>query len=152
MVFEMTPRTSPRPNDCGATCMQMFLSYYGIEVDLETLIKDCNTSITGSTGRDLMDCGRKYGLDMRCFQEVDPDSTGHEGKELYGDILNQDRPAIIWWMYNHWVMFGGVNDAGKVVIYNPDRGRYSISKGTFKSFYTNISITNGIPEDLPDEV
>ena len=40
---------------------------------------------------------------------------------------------------------------GDVVICNPDRGRYSLSVGTFKSFYSGVSITHGTPEVLPEE-
>ena len=139
MVYEMTPRTSPKPNDCGATCMQMLLSYYGEEVDLETLIAECSTGITGSSGKDLMDCGRKHGLEMKCYK-MDAE-----------ELIRQDRPGIVWWMYRHWVVFGGVNDRGRVVIYNPDLGRYTVSKGVFESFYTGVSIWNGEPQDLPEE-
>lgn len=139
MVYEMTPRTSPKPNDCGATCMQMLLEYYEQEVDLETLIKECNVGITGSSAKDLMQCGRLHELDMKCFK-MDAE-----------ELIRQDRPGVVWWMYRHWVVFGGVNDAGRVVIYNPDLGRYTVSKSVFKSFYTEVSIWNGNPEDLPEE-
>ena len=137
MVFDIVPVTSPRPTDCGATCLKMLLSYYGIDVDIETLIKECNTRIIGCSAKDLIRVGKAHGLDARAYKCP---ST---------DVLTQDRPAIVWWMYHHWVIYGGVDDEGKVVIYNPDRGRYRISKGTFASFYTEVELTNGEPEDLP---
>ena len=67
------------------------------------------------------------------------------------ELISQDRPAIVWWKYNHFCVFCGKDDKGDVVICNPDRGRYSLSVGTFKSFYSGVSITHGTPEVLPEE-
>ena len=136
-MFDIIPVTSTRPTDCGATCLKMLLSYYGIEAELDALVKECNTGIIGCRGKDLCVAGRTHGLDMKAW------------KGDAEDVLTCDRPAIIWWMYSHWVLYGGLDDAGKVVIYNPDKGRYRISAGIFASFYTGVAITNGMPEDLP---
>lgn len=134
-MFEIIPVTSDKPTDCGATCMKMLLSYYGQDVPLEQLILECNTGITGCTGGDLKRAGNAHGLDMKAWQ-CSADS-----------VFRSDRPEIIWWMYCHWVVYGGLDEDGKVVIYNPDRGRYRVSKGTFRSFYTGVSLSNGEPED-----
>ena len=37
------------------------------------------------------------------------------------------------------------------MIINPDRGRYAIDAGTFKSLYSEVALFNGEPETLPDE-
>lgn len=137
-MFDVVPVTSPRPTDCGATCMKMLLAYYGEEADLDALIKECNTKISGCTGKDLLQCGRNHGLDMIAYK-MDAE-----------ELMRQDRPAIIWWMYNHWIVFAGTDEAGKVVVCNPDRGRYRVSPGTFASFYTDVALFNGEPHDLPD--
>ena len=143
-MFDIIPVTSPKPTDCGATCLKMLLSYYGQEADLNALIAECNTRIVGCSGKDLLRVGRAHGMDMMAWK-VDAE-----------DLFNDDRPQIIWWMYNHWVVFGGLDDAGKVVIYNPDKGRYRVSKGVFKSFFTNVALSNGEPQPIdgavPDEV
>lgn len=134
-MFDIDPVTSGKPTDCGGTCMKMLLAYYGQDVPLEQLIVECNTGITGCTGKDLLLCGRAHGLDMKAWQ-CDAET-----------VFRSDRPEIIWWMYNHWVVYGGLDEDGKVVIYNPDRGRYRVSKNTFKCFYTGVSLSNGEPQD-----
>ena len=139
-MFDVTPITSPIPTDCGATCLKMLLAYYGTDVDLDDLIRECNTTIMGCTGKDLNRVGRAHGLDMHAWQM---DAV---------DVVNSDRPMIIWWKYNHFVVFCGLDDEGKVVICNPDRGRYRMPMGTFRSFYTNVCFANGTPEDLPELV
>ena len=137
-MFDVTPITSPKPTDCGATCLQMLLKYYGIDVPLEQLIEECHTSIIGANMKDIGRAGRLHGLDM-VYYKMDAD-----------ELIRQDRPAIIWWMYQHFVVFCGQDENGKVVICNPDKGRYRMSKGVFKSFYTGVSAWNGEPHDLPE--
>ena len=130
-MYDVTPVTSRKQVDCGPTCMKMLLSYYKQEVDLNTLIRECNTRIIGCSGKDLMRVGNAHGLDMKCFQMDAP------------ELMRQDRPAIIWWKYCHWCVFCGLDETGQVVICNPDRGRYRMSPGNFASMYTKIALFNG---------
>ncbi len=136
MVFNIAPVTSERETDCGATCLKMLLSYYGQDVPQEQLIEECGTRLIGCTAADVLRVGRAHELDMRSY------------KEDAEDVIKQDRPAIVWWMYCHFCVYCGVDEDGRVVICNPDRGRYRVSKGTFRSFYTGIALCNGEPQDL----
>lgn len=135
-MFDIVPITSPKHNDCGPTCLKMLLAYYGQDVALDQLIKDCNVKLNGCSAKDINQAGRKYGLDMKSFK-MDAE-----------ELVNQDRPAIVWWQYQHFCIFAGKDEDGKVVICNPDRGRYRMSLDTFKSFYTEVSLWNGEPHDL----
>ena len=137
-MFDIIPVTSPKEVDCGATCMKMLLKYYGEDANLVDLIIECNTRISGCTGKDLIRVGRNHGLDMKAFR-MDPD-----------ELIRQDRPAIVWWKFKHWCVFCGRDDKGQVVIVNPDRGLYRMSGGLFTSFYSGVSLFNGEPEDLPE--
>lgn len=152
MVFDVKPIVSTVPYDCGAVCLKMLLDYYGKDVDLETLYKDCNITVGGCTGADIMRAGRKYGLDMKAWAEKGCKITPSvDAKTIDVDTLKEDRPAIIWWKYNHFCILCGVDDeTGKVVICNPNRGRYSVSKSLFNAFYTKVSITNGEPKELSE--
>lgn len=136
-MYDVIPVVSERNTDCGATCLKMLLDFYGVDVPLETLINECNTRLIGCSAKDVSRVGKAHGLDMQVFQ-MDAE-----------ELVKQDRPAIVWWMYCHFCVFCGVDDDGKVVICNPDKGRYRVSQGTFKSFYTGIALFNGEPADLP---
>jgi len=138
MVYDVIPVTSARETDCGPTCLKMLLSYYGQEADLQALIEECNVRVEGCSAKDVLRVGRAHGLDMVAFN-MDAE-----------ELTRQDRPAIIWWMYCHFCVFCGVDEDGKVVICNPDRGRYRMSKGVFRSFYSGVSLWNGEPHDLPE--
>lgn len=135
-MYDVKPITSDRSTDCGATCLKMILDYYGTEVPLEQLIKECNTRLIGCTATDVMRAGKLHSLDMKAYK------TDVDG------ILNVDRPAIIWWKKKHFCIFCGIDEAGRIVICNPDRGRYRMSKSLFRSWYSGVALFNGIPEDI----
>lgn len=136
-MFDVKAITSKVSVDCGATCLQMLLAYYGIEEDLKTLTVDCETNVTGCTAGGIKRAGIKHGLDIRAYNMVAE------------ELIRQDRPAIIHWRTNHFCVFCGTTDDGKVVICNPDRGRFPIPVNSFKSFYTGTALFNGEPKDLP---
>ena len=125
-MYDVKPITSPKPLDCGPTCLKMLLDYYGIDVPLEQLTEECNVTVTGCTGADLLRVGRLHGLDMQSYS-IDAD-----------ELVLQDRPAIVNWRYNHWCVFAGRDEDGRVSICNPDRGRYRMSEGTFASLFTGL--------------
>ena len=143
-MFDVQPITSPKPYDCGPTCLKMLLGYYGIDVPLDTLIEECHVGVAGCTGADILRAGRLHGLDMQSWS-IDA-----------AELVRQDRPAICSWRYNHWVVFCGRDDDGRVVVCDPDRGRYRMSEGTFASLFSGldahpgqgVAITNGEPEWL----
>ena len=150
-MFDVKATTSRAATNCGAACMVSFLAYYGIEKTIDEMRKELNTTISGCSGKDLRVCGGKYGLDMIVWGEGEEWEGKGTGLACDVDILDQDRPAICLWKYNHWIIFCGMDDNGKVVIMNPSRGRYSISQSLFRAFFSNVSVTNGIPERMPEE-
>ena len=137
-MFDVNPVTSIKHTDCGATCMKMLLAYYGQDIPLDDLIRECNTSLIGCSGKDLMRVGQAHGIDMKAY------------KMTFDELIQQDRPAIIWWKYVHWCVFCGIDDRGNVVICNPDRGRYGIDVDSFGKMYTGVSLWNGEPEPIAE--
>ena len=137
-MYDVIPVTSKKPTDCGATSLKMLLAWYGLDVSLEELIAACRTRIVGCSAADLLRVGKSRGLDMKAYQ-MSAD-----------ELIRQDRPAIIWWRYNHWCVMCGRDDQGRVVICNPDRGRYGIDQGSFAALYSGAALFNGEPEPLPE--
>lgn len=139
-MFDITPVTSNKDTVCGPACLKMLLAYYGVNVELDTLIKECGVSVNGCSAKDMLRVGKAHGLkDMAAFQ-----IPAHS-------VLQNDRPAIIWWRFNHFVVLCGVNEKGEPVICNPGRGLYPIDVGTFSNLYSGIALTNGRPSDLIPE-
>lgn len=151
-MYDVIPVTSDKPLDCGPTCLKMLLAYYGVDVPLEQLTKECGLTLAGCSGASLMRVGRAHGLDMQCYS-MD-----------VAELLRQDRPGIVFWRHNHWILFAGCDSDGRVCICNPDRGRYRLSADTFAAIATGIDthpgqvigIFNGEPHDLvttaPDNI
>ena len=137
-MYNVNPITSPRPNDCGPTCLEMLLAYYGTDIDLETLIKECNPGMGGCSAADLMRVGDLHGMETHAYK-MDTE-----------ELFKQDRPSIIHWKGNHFVVFCGLNNDGNPVICNPDRGRYYIPKATFAVMYSGVALFNGEPIPEPD--
>ncbi len=140
-MFDVKPVTSPKENDCGATCLKMLLAYHDIDLPLEQLVKECNTKFIGCTGLDIMRTARLHGLgDIKAY------------KMDAAELVEQDRPAIIHWKHAHWCVFCGKGDDGEPVICNPDRGRYRVKYGSFKIFYGGVAIFNGEPHDIDSDL
>lgn len=137
-MYDVTPYTSGKSTACGPTCLKMLLEYYGVTVDLDQLIKECGVAVDGCSAADLIRVGRAHGLDMKAFQ-MTPD-----------ELIRQDRPAICWWRFDHWIVFCGLSDAGQVVMCNPSMGRFEIDRGTFCALYSKVSLWNGEPEDTAE--
>lgn len=137
-MFDVPVITSEISNDCGPTCLQMLLKYYGVDVDLQQLIEECKVGIAGCTMANIAAAGRLHGL------ELIPMVIGE------GDMVGVDRPAIIHWKYTHFCIYCGEDENGKVIIINPDRGRYRMDPDTFSAFFTDYALFNGKPV-WPDE-
>ncbi len=138
-MYDVKPITSPISVDCGPTCLKMLLAYYDIEVSLEDLIRECNVRLFGCTAKDLKRVGNAHGMDMTVWN-MDA-----------AEVMHQDRPSIVWWNYNHFCVCCGMDDNGYVVICNPDRGRFPLDVGTFKSRYSGVTLFNGTPPEMDVE-
>lgn len=139
-MYDVKSVTTAHPTACGAACLKMLLHYYGQDVDMDTLIAECGVSVTGCTAADVVRVGRAHGLDALAAYRITPIAA----------LLKQDRPAILWWEYSHFVVFCGVNEKGEPVICNPSSGRYPIGIDTLtRKFADGIAICNGRPTDLP---
>lgn len=136
-MFDVKPITSKISVDCGATCLQMLLAYYGIDADLHTLINDCETKVIGCTAGGIKRAAEKHGMPLKAYK-IDAE-----------ELLLQDRPSIIHWKSNHFCVFCGLDENGKAVICNPDRGRYGIPINSFKAFYSGVALFNGEPCGIP---
>lgn len=130
-MYDVKPVTSPKPYDCGPTCLKMLLDYYGIDVPLEQLTRECAPTMVGTSAKTIMEVGRAHGLDMQTYS-MDA-----------AELVRQDRPAIVFWKYQHFVVFCGRDEDGRVSICNPDLGRYRMSEGTFATYATGIDTHPG---------
>lgn len=144
-MFDVKLVTSRKSSYCGPCCLKMLLDYYGIESNLEMLAKDLGVGVAGCTAKDMIRVGRAHGLTDMAAYSMPPE-----------DMLTADRPGIVWWEYNHFVVLCGKNDTGEAVLCNPSRGKYPIDQETFANKCAKLPdgkyviLCNGLPEDLPE--
>lgn len=134
-MYDVKPVTCGHATACGPTSLKMLLDYYGVDVPLETLIDECQIGVAGCNATTLLRVGRDHGLDMTSW------------KMTAADMIRQDRPAILWWRYTHFVVFCGLNDKDEPVICNPSSGRFPIARATFEEAFSGVALCNGTPED-----
>ena len=135
-MFGVNVVVSPQKTDCGPTCLNMLLSYYGIASDVNALSKECGISVSGVTMAALKRAGEARGLDMRAY-DMDAEY-----------LASRDRPAIIWWRYKHFCIFDGLDESGKVVFINPDSGRMRLGLESFSRLYAGKALFAGEPQEL----
>lgn len=129
MVYEITPVTSRHAADCGPASLAAFLNYHGYDVTLEQMREACHTGLHGCSGKDILEAARGVGLDSITAYACSAD-----------DVLDADYPAICFWSYNHWIVYSGKENDGRVVVCNPCRGRYHIDASLFKALFTEVAI------------
>lgn len=139
-MFEIPFTSQQKETACGPASLKMLLAYYGIDVPLNTLIEECHVSVDGCSAGDLIRAARAHGLTGISAWQTDAAS-----------VFRQDRPGIMLWRGNHFLVYGGLNDKDEPVLYNPGRGVYPIDRGTFSTLYSGVMMTNGKPADTMPE-
>jgi len=136
-LYDIDLVTTDRGTCCAPACLNMLLKYYGHDAPLDQLIEECGVGVAGCGANDVLRVGRAHGLEPFAAWRMDA-----------ATVMRTDRPAIIWWNYNHFVVFAGLNEAGEPVICNPQRGMYPIDAGTFAARYTGVALCAGQPNDI----
>ncbi|MPQ33967.1 peptidase domain-containing ABC transporter [Clostridium estertheticum] len=114
--------------DCGPTCLQMILSYYGYDINF-TSIKERFSSIGNS--RDgislfkIKQVAESYKL--KCFAKKAESST----------LNNSFLPSIIFWENKHYVILESIGRNG-YTINDPMSGRVNVTKKEFEEKYSKV--------------
>lgn len=113
--------------ECGAASLAMIMGYYGRFVPLEQLRAECGVSRDGSKATNIVLAARHYGLH----------AVGRRWE--IEDLAALDRPVILWWGFNHFVVFEGFGRR-KARINDPASGRRTIPMDEFDTSFTGIVI------------
>lgn len=113
--------------ECGLACLAMVSSYYGFKTDLNDLRKRFPTSLKGATLGGLMLAANRLNLASRPLR-----------LELE-EIKDLNRPAILHWDLNHFVVLVGFK-GNKAVIHDPARGRVVVDQEQLSNHFTGVAL------------
>ena len=111
--------------ECGAASLGILLRYYGLWMPLEQLRVDCGVTRDGSKASNLLKAARRMGLDSRGIRcEIDA-------------LLKLEPPAILFWNFNHFLVFEGVSE-GKICLNDPATGPRRVTIEELEASFTGV--------------
>ena len=114
--------------ECAAASLGIILQYYGLYVPLTELRIRCGVSRDGSDAANLVLAAESYGLKARGF------------KKGINSLRELNEPAILFWEFNHFLVFEGFSN-DSVVLNDPALGPRTVSLDEFDVSYTGVVIT-----------
>ena len=116
--------------ECGAASLGMILAYYEKYVPLEQLRSDCGVSRNGSKASLIVKAALSYGLEAKGF------------RVLTDQLDNFDAPMILFWNFNHFLVYEGHSRNKKYYYLNdPATGPLTVDRETFEKSYTGVALT-----------
>ncbi len=122
IIIQMTP------NECGAACLAMVLTYYGRETTINECRHYLDSGRDGLSARAIAQAARWLGLRVRAYS-LEPPS------------LAQVRlPAIIHWKFNHFLVLEKWSPK-EVQVVDPASGRRKLTPEEFNAGFTGVVLT-----------
>jgi NHLM bacteriocin system ABC transporter peptidase/ATP-binding protein len=113
--------------ECGAAALGAVLAYHGKHVPLEELRVECGVTRDGVKASNIVKAAKRYGMDAG-------------GLRVELDTLQTvPTPAIIYWKFNHFVVYEGKASRG-YHINDPGAGHRLVSPEEFDKDFTGVAL------------
>ncbi|MFL5350547.1 MAG: peptidase domain-containing ABC transporter [Hyalangium sp.] len=122
-------------SECGAACLAMVMAYHGKEVPLAEVREVVGVDRDGSSGRNLLEGARHYGM------------NGYGVKVELQELEFLEPGTILHWEFRHFVVFERVR-SGMVDIVDPAVGRRRIPLSQFGLSFTGVGLVLEPGEDF----
>jgi ATP-binding cassette, subfamily B, bacterial CvaB/MchF/RaxB len=121
--------------ECGLACLGMIISYFGHQIDIDTLRRRYPVSLKGVTLRSLIEIARHLKLTCRPLR-------------IELEHLSKLRvPAILHWNMNHFVVLKKATSKG-IVIHDPAFGECRLSYDKASKHISGVAIETWPLEDF----
>ena len=124
--------------ECGAVSLKLILAYYKKYVTIDELRYTCGITRDGASCQKLIDAAKQYGVSLE-FTNWDKDKL----------INSYNSPLILWWDFNHFLVFEGYKDS-KYYLSDPAIGRRIVDEETFYAKYTDYCLTVSLNDDFTE--
>lgn len=114
--------------ECGAAALGAILAHYGKYVPLEELRVECGVTRDGVKASNIVKAANRYGLDA------------HGIKVELDGLQTVPTPSIIYWKFNHFVVYEGKSSRG-YHINDPGGGHRLVSPEEFDKSFTGVVLT-----------
>jgi ABC-type bacteriocin/lantibiotic exporter with double-glycine peptidase domain len=113
--------------ECGAAALGAILAYHKKYVPLEELRVECGVTRDGVKASNILKAAARYGLD------------GHGYRVELDELHKVPTPAIIYWKFNHFVVYEGKASNG-YHINDPASGHRMVTPAIFDQDFTGIAL------------
>jgi NHLM bacteriocin system ABC transporter peptidase/ATP-binding protein len=114
--------------ECGAACLTMILSYYGLWLPLEQIRYECGVSRDGASASNVVKTARKHNMTAQGYRY-----------KLESLQEKATFPCIVYWNYNHFIVLDGFR-RGKAYINDPSKGCYALTMDEFAHGYSGVCL------------
>ena len=110
--------------ECGIASLSMICAYYGKSISLSKLSQLCQSTNEGSSLKGIKDAGEILGFNaVYGYISVD-------------DLRTIDKPLILHWHQNHFVVLYGISSNGNLFyVADPARGKVKYELNEFKKYW-----------------
>ncbi len=111
--------------ECGAACLAMMLAYFGKAVSLEEVREATGGGRDGVSAQRLLQAAEAFRLRGRAVRlEIE-------------DLQYLAQPAVLYWDFNHFVIFERLGKRGVHVV-DPAKGRRCVPLREFRKSFTGV--------------
>ena len=113
--------------ECGAAALGAILAHYGKHVPLEELRVECGVTRDGVKASNIVKAAKRYGLDA------------HGVKVELDTMASVRTPAILYWQFNHFVVYEGKSRRG-YHLNDPADGHRVVDPENFSKNFTGVAL------------
>ena len=113
---------------CGIACLSMICSHYKKGYSIETLSKYCFATTEGVSLLGISEAANKLGLHTVC------------GRLSINQLSQVERPCILHWNQNHFVVLYKVKNGKKYYIADPGKGLITYSLEEFRNHWVSTTL------------